>query len=232
MGTPALPDLSPRWQLRPRGFFSARMIAAMPTTHLLYLHGFRSSPQSFKAQLMAHWTAQHRPDVHWWCPQLPASPREAIEMVQAGCAGWPRESTAIIGSSLGGFYATWLACQWACKAALLNPAVFPARDLTRHIGEHPVWQSPGEKIFFQAGFIDELARMSTPDGRSALSIPEQMKARLFSVIAKGDEVLRWREMQAAYAGSPGLLLEGSDHGLSDFEQHMPAVLQFLGLSQP
>ncbi|MBA4176118.1 MAG: hypothetical protein C0505_06100 [Leptothrix sp. (in: Bacteria)] len=55
-----------------------------PPTHLLYLHGFRSSPKSFKAQRLARWSARHRPEVHGWCPQLPASPREAMALVVPG----------------------------------------------------------------------------------------------------------------------------------------------------
>lgn len=200
------------------------------TTHLLYLHGFRSSPQSFKARMMANWMAQHRPDVHWWCPQLPASPRAAMALLQEGVASWPRSSMAVVGSSLGGFYATALACALGCKAVLLNPAIQPARDLERHIGEHAVWQQPDEKIFFKASFIEELRRIGTPDMRGVLHISEQMKAKIFTVIAKGDELLSWREMQAAYAGCPGLLLEGSDHGLSGFAEQLPAVLQFLQLA--
>ncbi len=69
----------------------------MPTTHLLYLHGFRSSPQSTKAKAVAaHVSAQH-PGVEWWCPQLPASPREAMALVMQGMARWPRESMAVEG---------------------------------------------------------------------------------------------------------------------------------------
>ena len=97
----------------------------MTTTHLLYLHGFRSSPQSAKARLMAqHMQAQH-PDVIWLCPQLPPSPQEAMAMVSRATADWPAEHMAVVGSSLGGFYATWVAEQRGCRAALLNPAVNP-----------------------------------------------------------------------------------------------------------
>ena len=102
------------------------MIAA-PITHLLYLHGFRSSPKSFKARMMADWLARHRPDVHWWCPQLPPSPRQAMQELLAGVQDWPRERMAVVGSSLGGFYATHVAETLGCRAVLLNPAVHPAR---------------------------------------------------------------------------------------------------------
>ena len=99
------------------------------TTHLLYLHGFRSSPQSAKARQMAAYVAQHHPGVTWWCPQLPPSPRAAMELVAQGTAAWPGGSMAVVGSSLGGFYASWVAQQRACPSVMLNPAVHPARDL-------------------------------------------------------------------------------------------------------
>ena len=90
-------------------------------THVLYLHGFRSSPHSFKARMLAAWLAQHRPDVTWWCPQLPPSPRDAIALAEEGTASWPRNTRAVLGSSLGGFYATVLAERWGCKAVVMNP---------------------------------------------------------------------------------------------------------------
>jgi predicted esterase YcpF (UPF0227 family) len=189
------------------------------TTHLLYLHGFRSSPNSAKATRMARWVAENRPDLHWCCPQLPPSPREAMALVTALTADWPRERMAVMGSSLGGYYASHLAQQTACRAALLNPAVQPARDLARYIGEQPVWQDPGEHIFFRAEFVDELRALQT----GPIARPE----RLMAVIAKGDEVLNWREMAARYAGCHLKLLEGGDHALSNFEDHLNELTQFL-----
>jgi hypothetical protein len=193
----------------------------MTTTHLLYLHGFRSSPQSFKAQRMATWVRSHRPNLVWSCPQLPPSPRQAIEQLLAGVAAWPRERMAVIGSSLGGFYATVLAERLGCPAVLLNPAVQPARDLGAYIGEQTAFHDPDRHFFFRAEYVDEL-RALTP---AAITRPE----RYFAVIAKGDEVLDWREMSSRYAGSRIKLLEGGDHALSDFDAHLPDVLGFLGI---
>ena len=85
-------------------------------THLLYLHGFRSSPQSAKARWMAEWVAAHRPDLTWLCPQLPPSPAAALADIRALSAHWPAGTTGVIGSSLGGFYATIVAEMLACRA--------------------------------------------------------------------------------------------------------------------
>jgi uncharacterized protein len=193
----------------------------MTPTHLLYLHGFRSSPQSVKARRMAHWVHHHAPRLTWWCPQLPPSPREALDLIAHGVARWPADRMAVVGSSLGGFYATVLAERLGCKAALINPAVDPARDLARHIGEHQAWHSE-DRFFFLPAYVDQLREM-TP---GPLARPQ----RYFAVIATGDEVLDWREMSQRYRGSHLRIVEGSDHALSDFDEHLPHLLHFLGLA--
>ncbi len=195
----------------------------MPTTHLLYLHGFRSSPQSTKAQMMAARVQADHKKVRWWCPQLPPSPREAMALIQRGTADWPADQMAVVGSSLGGFYATALAQQRGCRAVVLNPAVDPARDLAAHIGEQTAWHDPAEHFFFRPEYIDELRALQT----GPLTHPE----RTFAVIAKGDELLDWREMTARYASARIRLLEGSDHALSDFDAHIDAVQEFLALER-
>ncbi len=191
-----------------------------PTTHLLYLHGFRSSPQSTKARIVAAHVAAHHPALHWWCPQLPPSPREAMALLEDGISDWPRASMAVIGSSLGGFYATRLAAVTGCRTVLLNPAVDPARELARHIGEQTAWHDPTQHFFFRPEFIGELRALEV----GPLPAPEQV----FAIVAKGDEVLDWREMVARYPGSNIELLDGSDHALSDFEmRHLGEVMRFI-----
>ncbi len=192
------------------------------TTHLLYLHGFRSSPQSVKARQMAALVTSHHPGVTWWCPQLPASPRQAIEMLLSGLADWPLATTALMGSSLGGFYAAWLARHLGCPAVLINPAVHPSRDLAGYIGEHPAWHDPAQSIFFEATHVQELADLEAQ--------AQPNLANTLAVIAQGDEVLDWREMLTAHQGGRVRLIEGSDHALSDFDEHLPEILEFLRLA--
>jgi predicted esterase YcpF (UPF0227 family) len=198
------------------------MTTSSTVTHLLYLHGFRSSPRSFKAQRVAARVRERHPAVTWWCPQLPPSPREAMGMVMDGIAAWPRERMAVVGSSLGGFYATCVAQATGCKAVLLNPAVHPARDLAKYIGEQTAWHDPQERFHFEPGFVDELRALETG--------PPAQPQNCFAVIAKGDEVLDWREMSARYPGARIRLLEGSDHALSDFDEHIDEVFAFLDLA--
>jgi len=197
---------------------------AKELTHLLYLHGFRSSPQSAKARWMADWVARHRPDLVWACPQLPPSPAAALDAIRAIVAAWPAAASGVIGSSLGGFYATIVAEMLACRAVLVNPAVDPARDLAAHIGRQTMYHAAGESFDFRAEYVDELRAM-TP--ARPLAHPENILA----IIAKGDEVLDWREMASRYAHGPMKLIAGSDHGLTDFESHVPDLLRHLGLDQ-
>ena len=192
-----------------------------PPTHLLYLHGFRSSPKSFKAQRLHAWLQAHRPDIHWWCPQLPPSPREAWQLMTGGIAAWPATS-AVLGSSLGGFYATAVAERTGWPALVMNPAVNPARDLRRHIGEQTQFHDPGQHFEFRPEYIAELEALTVPH----ITRPERYAA----LIAKGDELLDWCEMTARYPGATLRLLDGSDHALSDFDDHLPFLLHFLRLA--
>jgi predicted esterase YcpF (UPF0227 family) len=193
----------------------------MTTTHLLYLHGFRSSPQSFKARMVHAWVQRHAPTLRWWCPQLPISPRAAWDLMIDAVRDWPIASMAVMGSSLGGFYATALAESLGCRAVVLNPAVEPARDLVGYVGPQSAYHDPAVRFDFKTEYIDELRALTPP--RITRS------ERYAAVIAKGDELLDWREMIARYPGAHVRLLEGSDHALSDFADHLPFVLDFLQL---
>lgn len=199
----------------------AMLSSSQAVSHLLYLHGFRSSPRSTKAMQVAARIQQLHPEVTWWCPQLPPSPCEAMRIVMDGIASWPRERMGVIGSSLGGFYATYVAQACDCRAVVLNPAVDPARDLARHIGEQTTWHDPTQRFYFEPRFIGELRALDAG--------PLRDTAKFFAVIAKGDEVLDWREMVARYPGTHVKLLESGDHALSDFAEHIDEVLAFLGL---
>ena len=192
-------------------------------THVLYLHGFRSSPQSTKARHMAALMKERFPTVTWWCPQLPASPQAAAALIAQGTADWPAQTMAVMGSSLGGYYATWMAAQRGCKAVLINPAVFPARDLAKYIGEQTAWHNPEERFYFAPEFVDELRALESPTFKPS-------PAQLLALIAKGDEVLDWREMSARYPLAQQVLIDGGDHALSDFDAHLARVLAFLGLA--
>ena len=142
-----------------------------------------------------------------------------MEAVLACVQDWPHETMAVVGSSLGGFYATWLAEKLGCKAALLNPAVYPARDLASQLGEHAHWHDPQQHFVFETMHVQELKSMEL----AKITQP----ARYFAVIAKGDEVLDWHEMAGHFPDIKMKLLPASDHALSDFDEHLGDVIDFL-----
>lgn len=157
----------------------------------------------------------------WACPQLPPSPAQALKELEALTQGWPADSTVVIGSSLGGFYATVLGERLGCRVAVINPAVEPARDLARYIGEQTAFHDPQDRFFFRPEFIDEFRRMAP--------YPITRPERYWALIAKGDEVLNWEEMVAHYPGVDVTLLPASDHAVSDFDQHVSGLMRWLGL---
>ena len=188
---------------------------------ILYLHGFRSSPLSMKSRLLAaQMQALGRSD-QWRCPQLPASPKLAIELALSLVKDVPAEELTIIGSSLGGYYATWLAEQFGCRAVLLNPAIVPLLDLEQHVGVTTAFHSD-EPFEFKRDYIDELRAYAVP----AISRPE----RYFLIAATGDEVLDYRDMLAHYAGARQTVIDGGDHGISGFAAYLAPVLQFCGIA--
>lgn len=205
----------------------------MSARTLLYLHGFRSSPQSAKARVTAarvqainaERAARGQPPLRWLCPQLPPSPEAAIALCQQLAAAVPAGELGLIGSSLGGFYATVLAERLGCRAALLNPAVDPARDLAAHIGTQTAWHDPTLRFDFTAADVAALRALQVGDPRQPVPHPQ----RYFVVIAQDDEVLDWREMAARYAGATLRIVPHGGHALSDYaERHVDDVLRWLG----
>lgn len=184
---------------------------------ILYLHGFRSSPHSFKSRVISQrMQALGRGD-DFHCPQLPASPRDAIALaLEIADRAAPADLT-LIGSSLGGYYATYLAEKLGCRAVLLNPAVKPPRDLEQYVGVTTAYHSD-ERFEFKREYIEEL---------NALVVDRITRpSRYYLIAATGDEVLDWREMVAHYPGVIQHVIQGGDHGISDFEQYVDQVLAF------
>ncbi|QGZ62350.1 YqiA/YcfP family alpha/beta fold hydrolase [Paraburkholderia acidisoli] len=186
---------------------------------IVYLHGFRSSPQSFKARLLAARLSELGRGGEWLCPTLPVSPREALELVEREIAAQRKEGerVTLVGSSLGGFFATFLAEQHGWRAVLLNPAVVPDRDLSKYLGEQPLWHGGGS-IVVEPRHLDELRALAVA------SVTQS--ARYYLIAATGDEVLDYREMLAHYPGVATHLIEGSDHGISEFADYVDEVIRF------
>lgn len=185
--------------------------------NILYLHGFRSSPQSMKARLMA--TLFARTEHRFICPLLPASPASAMDLAREFIEdrGDAARDWAVIGSSLGGYYATYLAERYGCRAALLNPAVRPDLDLGAHVGLLTAFHSD-EPFEFKQEYLDELAALRV----ERITQPE----RYFLLAATGDEVLDWRHMRDHYLGAKQRIIDGSDHSIGEFADYVDQVALF------
>lgn len=187
---------------------------------IVYLHGFRSSPQSFKARLLAERMAARGEADQYHCPQLPSEPLLAMELALNLVASVDAATLTLIGSSLGGYYATHLAERIGCRAVLLNPALRAFEKLVTQVGPQTAYHDGGAPFEFKPAYLEQLRQMYVP----AITRPE----RYFLIAAKGDELLDWREMAAAYPGARHKIIEGSDHGLSDFADYLDEVLLFSG----
>lgn len=186
---------------------------------IFYLHGFRSSPHSMKARLLAQAMAVRGRAHEFVCPQLSASPAEAMalaeQVIESQITQHGVDSLCLIGSSLGGYYATYLAEKVGCRAMLINPAVKPPRDLEKYVGVTTAYHS--DEVFeFKAQYVDELRALAIDH----ITHPE----RYFLIAATGDEVLDWREMQAHYPLARHKIIQGSDHSVSEFAEYLDEVL--------
>lgn len=181
----------------------------------LYLHGFQSGPQSLKARETAAWLQQHPAAGQLLCPQLSPYPAQAMQQLQLLIA--QQQPTALIGSSLGGFYATALAEQHRLPAVLINPAIWPERELQHFLGPlHNPYT--GEDYRLSRQHMAELAAMRPP---------RLTPARYYLLLGTADAVLDWREAVRHYAGARQLVRNGDDHRLQAWPQLLPGVVRFV-----
>ena len=191
---------------------------------IVYLHGFRSSPQSFKARLLGERMAALGLADQYACPALSERPSSAIAQAEDLAGRCVASELTLIGSSLGGFYATWLAEHLGCRAVLLNPALRAHEKLRGHVGPQTAYHDASTGFEFLPSYLDELRALHV----ARITRPE----RYFLVAATGDELLDWREMVAGFPGARHKVIEGSDHGLSDFAGYLDEVLAFAGVDIP
>jgi predicted esterase YcpF (UPF0227 family) len=193
----------------------------MSAPAVVYLHGFNSAPQSVKGQLIARRAATLPDPPVFHLPSLAHRPAEAIRDVCAwidAAAGDGRD-LALVGSSLGGYYATWLAEKYGARAIVINPAIQPRRDLRPFLGSQRNLYT-GAEYEITPAYFDELAALEV----TRVTRPE----RYFLLVRTGDELLDWREAIAFYAGSFQYVAGGGDHGWTDFGGEVASLLRFAG----
>jgi uncharacterized protein len=186
---------------------------------LVYLHGFNSSPASHKAQVMKSFLEGRGQGHLYACPALPDTPREAIHAIEAVIAGCDPGAVTFLGSSLGGFYATYLAQKLGCRAVLINPAIKPHIGLVAYLGTQKN---------LHTGVTYELTRAHL-DGWRDLVVERIDPERYLLLLETGDEVLDWREAARKYEGARTAIRDGGDHSLRSFPEHIGRILAFASM---
>lgn len=181
---------------------------------ILYLHGFRSSPESFKAQALGRFFAEKGLGHRFFCPQLPDSPRESLALIAQMIEGYLPYEVILIGSSLGGFYATWVAEKIGCRAVLLNPVVSPWKVKTDHVDPEIIRMWENARSLYE----EDLIQLLVPK----ISYPE----RYLLLAAMGDELLDHNITKAHYQGAKQIIFDGGSHLLEEVSYHFDDILAF------
>ena len=185
---------------------------------LLYLHGFLSSPESHKAQITQDWLPKHAPDVHYLCPYLSPYPNQAqqqlIELIES-----IDDEIGLVGSSLGGFWSTWLVERYGLRAVLINPSVKPFNLLNSIIGQ------PQKNFYTDDTYV--MRHEHAQQLQACYQEEFQHKGNYLVKLQTGDETLDYREAVERYQGAKVDLEQGGDHGFQDYEKHLPSIIEFL-----
>lgn len=192
----------------------------MHTATIIYLHGFNSAPASHKAQRLQGYMAERGLAQAFRCPRLPPVPNEAIATIEEEVRRAAGKAITFVGSSLGGFYATYFAERHPSKAVLLNPAVRPQQDLESYVGPQRNLYT-GESYELKHEHIEQWRALDTP-----VAHPE----RYLLIVETADEVLDYRLAVDKYAGAQQIVIEGGDHSLQSFPEHLDTILRFAGLA--
>lgn len=192
---------------------------------LLYIHGFLSSPQSEKAVQVKNWLSDHRPHIKFICPLLtpyPGDTRETLEGLVENAMMTSTATVYLMGSSLGGFWATWLVEKYNLKAVLINPAVTLSLFNQGYINT-PLKNYHTDDIYeLTESDIDEFHRVNV----ESISRTQNY----FVMLQTGDDVLDYRLAVNKYAGCKQLIEEGGHHSFTKFDSKIELALNFLEAS--
>ena len=188
--------------------------------NIIYLHGFKSSALSIKGQQLKQYFLENS-DVKIHFPDLNQQP----EQVMQGLADLieSREDVALVGSSLGGFYATQLVAKYGVPAVLINPAMRPWQLFRDLFGEGLLPFAVTPEWTLDDAQLDQLEQMALPFVQDA--------DKILVLLQQGDEILDYREAQRYYSGrqpSSMVITESNgNHAMENFADKIPMAYQFL-----
>jgi hypothetical protein len=186
----------------------------------MYLHGFNSSPQSHKAQVLGRFLSARGLGDRYACPALPPLASDAVRLIERALEPEAGRPVCFVGSSLGGFYATYFAEKIGARAVLINPAIDPHVGLRAYLGaQHNL----------HTGAAYELTEAHLREWAD-LHVPLVAPGRYLLLVETGDEVLDYRRAVQRYAGAEQVLVPGGDHSLQSFPSLLPRILRFAGLA--
>jgi hypothetical protein len=185
---------------------------------LLYLHGFNSSNLSEKAQVMRQYVQLHKANIEVVCPQLPCYPEDTQNFLIDLMEQYAHCTIGVVGSSLGGYLATWLHQNYGIKAVLVNPAVKPYELLQDYLGKqtNPYTQ---DVYYLEPKHMGELEALAVP----TLQDPQ----RIWLLQQKGDEVLDYRQAVEKYKDCHQTVEEGGNHSFVNFQHYCVNIVRFL-----
>ena len=185
---------------------------------LLYIHGFLSSPQSFKAQQVQTWLAANHPEIDYHCPQLSPYPAQTQQLLETLVESFLPEPVYLMGSSLGGFWATWLAEKYNLRALLINPAVRPQEFMPKYVGMELKSYHTQDVYLLNPHHVEEI---------KSVDVPPRRLDNYWLLVQTGDETLDYRCAVEKYAGCKQTIEEGGDHAFKEFERYLESGLKFL-----
>ncbi|MGB5582289.1 MAG: YqiA/YcfP family alpha/beta fold hydrolase [Gammaproteobacteria bacterium] len=194
----------------------------MTRSRILYLHGFKSSPESHKAKLLQAYMRRRDLSDYIEIPQIPPIPVDAIELLRGRAELITRDTgLSLVGSSLGGFYATWLAEKYHCPAVLINPAVKPHELLKQYLGENTNYYT-AERWVLNESHIRQFSELYI----EKITQPQ----RYLLMLQTGDQTLDYREAKEKYADCPCIIEQGGTHEFEGFERYLDKILSFCNVT--
>lgn len=184
---------------------------------LIYIHGFLSSPLSAKAEITRQWLLKNNSDIEFYCPQLPPYPNETQQILENLVERLSSQSVYFMGSSLGGFWATWLVEKYNLPAVLINPAVSPQKFMPKYLDIDLKSYHTDDSYRLQQHHIDEII---------AADVSVTQYNNYWLLAQTGDETLDYRDAVKKYAHCKQTIEEGGDHSFQGFENYLPEIINW------